>query len=66
MDINRAIYIAELWEGGKMIGGDEDDVRNSLLGEVKRLTAQNKELHENMIRIIENAAMQPVQLVEKG
>ena len=32
-----AIRIAELWRAGKMIGWDEDDVREALLGEVARL-----------------------------
>ena len=32
-----AIRIAELWQAGKMIGGDEDEVRNALLEEVHRL-----------------------------
>jgi hypothetical protein len=57
MDIDRAIYVAELWEAGKMIGGDEDEVRNALLGEVKRLRICNKELHKNMVRIIESSTM---------
>ena len=35
--IDHAIETAELWEAGKMIGGDEDEVRNTLLHEVKRL-----------------------------
>lgn len=37
METERAIKIAELWEAGKMIGGDEDEVRNALLHEVRRL-----------------------------
>jgi hypothetical protein len=31
MPLEEAIRIARLWRGGKMIGGDEDDVRNALL-----------------------------------
>lgn len=39
MEIEQAIKIADLWRAGKMIGGDEDRVRNTLLGEVERLRA---------------------------
>jgi hypothetical protein len=34
-----AIHTAELWAAGKMIGGDQDEVREALLAEVKRLRA---------------------------
>ena len=37
MEIENAINTAELWQAGKMIGGDEDEVRNTLLDEVKKL-----------------------------
>lgn len=36
MDIDRAIKVAELWKAGKMIGEDEDEVRDALLAEVKK------------------------------
>ena len=36
IDSDWAIKLAELLQAGKMIGGDEDDVRNALLAEVKR------------------------------
>lgn len=36
MDIKKAIEIAELWQAGKLIGWDEDKVRNALLSEAKR------------------------------
>jgi hypothetical protein len=36
-----ALRIARLWRAGKMIGGDEDAVRNALLAEVERLHALN-------------------------
>jgi hypothetical protein len=39
MDIERAIRIAEMWEAGKLIGADEDEVMFALLTEVKRLRA---------------------------
>ena len=39
MNIEHAINTAELWEAGKMIGGDEDEIRNTLLHEVKKLRA---------------------------
>jgi hypothetical protein len=37
-----AIRIAGLWRAGKMIGGDEDGVRDALLAEVERLRALNR------------------------
>jgi hypothetical protein len=46
MKVEQAIKIAELWEAGKMIGGDEGDVRNTLLHEVERLTALAAGLNE--------------------
>jgi hypothetical protein len=45
MNIDRAIKIAELWEAGKMIGGDEGEVRSALLAEVKRLMAARQEVN---------------------
>ncbi len=39
MNIEYAINRAQLWAAGKMVGGDEDEVRNALLHEVKRLRA---------------------------
>lgn len=39
MDIEQAIRIAGLWEAGKLIGADEDEVIFALLAEVKRLRA---------------------------
>ena len=35
MDIKTAIKLAELWDAGKMIGGDEDAVISALLKELK-------------------------------
>jgi hypothetical protein len=46
MDIEEAIRIADLWRAGKLIGGDEDAVRDALLGEVERLQAENAELRQ--------------------
>lgn len=40
MEIEEAIRYATLWRAGKMIGGDEDEVRNALLGEVERLRSE--------------------------
>lgn len=37
MPLPEAMRIAGLWRVGKMIGADEDDVRNALLTEVERL-----------------------------
>lgn len=37
MPIEEALRTAELWKVGKMIGGDEDAVRDALLDEVRRL-----------------------------
>ncbi len=37
MDTRQAIETARLWKAGKLIGGDEDEVRNALLDEVDRL-----------------------------
>lgn len=37
MPIERAMYIADLWKQGKMIGADIDDVCMSLYEEVLRL-----------------------------
>lgn len=37
--IEDAIRIAGLWRAGKMIGGDQDGVRDALLAEVERLRA---------------------------
>ena len=37
MDADEAIRIAELWQAGKMIGADEDEVREALLNECLRL-----------------------------
>lgn len=39
MPLDQAIYIAQLWRVGKMIGWDEDMVRNTLLAEVERVRA---------------------------
>lgn len=36
MDTKRAIEIAELWQAGKMIGWDENEIRDALLIEAKR------------------------------
>lgn len=36
-DIEFALNIAKLWRVGKMIGGDQDAVREALLAEVERL-----------------------------
>jgi hypothetical protein len=41
-EIEDAIRIAGLWRAGKMIGGDEDGIRNALLAEVERLRALNR------------------------
>lgn len=38
-----AFHIARCWRVGKMIGGDEDGVRNALLAEVERLLALNRQ-----------------------
>lgn len=37
MPIEHAINIARLWRAGKMVGWDEDIVRNTLLHEVEKL-----------------------------
>jgi hypothetical protein len=37
MKFEHALNTAQLWRDGKMIGGDEDAVRNALLAEVERL-----------------------------
>lgn len=37
MKIEEALRIAGLWRAGKMIGADEDDVRDALLDEIERL-----------------------------
>jgi len=37
MPLERAMQLAELWEGGKMIGGDAHSVALALLREVRRL-----------------------------
>lgn len=37
MSADYAIHIAELWRAGKLIGADEDEVREALLDEVLRL-----------------------------
>ena len=42
MEIEDVINTAELWQAGKMIGGDEEEVRNALLDEVKKLRKENK------------------------
>lgn len=42
IDSEEAIRTAELWEAGKMNGGDQDEVIKSLLAEVKRLRSQEK------------------------
>jgi len=39
-DIEFAVNIARLWRAGKMIGGDEDAVRDALLTEVERLRGE--------------------------
>ena len=39
VDIEQAIRIASLWKADKMIGGDQDQVRNALLDEVLQLRA---------------------------
>ena len=46
-DADTAMYIriAELWKVGKMIGGDEDEVRNALLAEVHRLQAWGQQCY---------------------
>ncbi|MES2685716.1 MAG: hypothetical protein V4706_02780 [Pseudomonadota bacterium] len=36
-DVKRAVYIAQLWRAGKMIGGDDGEIRDTLLAEVERL-----------------------------
>lgn len=36
-NVEEAIRIAGLWRAGKMIGGDQDGVRDALLAEVERL-----------------------------
>lgn len=36
MDIEYAIRIAELWREGKMIGADEDEIRETLLAKVEK------------------------------
>jgi hypothetical protein len=41
-DVERAVRIARLWRAGKMIGGDEDEVRDTLLAEVERLRAAHE------------------------
>lgn len=46
MKIEDAMRYAELWRAGKLIGADEDDVRNTLLGEVERLRSENAALRE--------------------
>jgi hypothetical protein len=33
-----AIFTAQLWRAGKMVGGDADAVRDALLAEVERLS----------------------------
>lgn len=38
--IEFALSIAKLWRAGKMIGGDEDAVRDALLAEVEKLRAE--------------------------
>lgn len=38
MEIKQAIEIAELWEDGKMVGGNKSEVVSALLQEVKRLS----------------------------
>lgn len=40
MPIEDALKIARLWRVGKMIGGNEDAVRDALLAEVERLHAE--------------------------
>ena len=42
MKIERAINAAELWQAGKIQGGDENEVRNTLLEEVKRLKEEQQ------------------------
>lgn len=44
-DIDFALNIAQLWRANKMIGGDEDAVRNALLAEVERLRDDPRERH---------------------
>ena len=46
MKIEDAMRYAELWRAGKLIGADEDEVRNALLAEVERLRAENAVLRE--------------------
>lgn len=48
MKIEEAMKYAGLWRAGKLIGGDEDDVRNTLLGEVERLQPENAELRQEL------------------
>lgn len=37
MPLERALHLAELWEAGKLIGGDANGVSIALLREVRRL-----------------------------
>lgn len=38
MELKRAIEVAQLWRAGKLLGEDENEVRDALLEEVERLT----------------------------
>jgi hypothetical protein len=42
MKIEEAMNCARLWRAGKLIGGDADEVRDALLGEIERLSADKK------------------------
>lgn len=59
--VGEAIRIAELWREGKMVGGDEDEVRDALLGEVERLRAENEALRKDA----EQYTWQPIETAPK-
>jgi hypothetical protein len=42
MNAEEAINVAQLWRAGKMIGADEDEVRDALLDECLRLRKLTK------------------------
>ena len=46
VSLDDAIRTARLWRVGKMIGGDEDAVRDALLAEVERLQREKKDAED--------------------
>lgn len=52
-ETEHAIRTAELWAAGKMIGGDQDEVRDALLAEVKRLRSTG--LGATPFRVLDHA-----------